>query len=108
MRKDLLRRIAQLEQRSLPKEIPPFVVIVDAIGAERRKSLADNERIVEDWFRNDHNFVLASERITSVPGDEGRRCMRNGYLEDVIREAHLKCYYRARGVCNICVGLRLF
>jgi hypothetical protein len=98
-----LRLVAQRSSDSWP----PLVVVVYHMEAERRKQLAAGERIVQDWFRNDHQFVLARERITSQADDFGRRCAVNGYLEDVVRELHQQCVYRDRG-CKLCAGLGLF
>lgn len=115
MRKDILRRLKRLEQRIGPEEWPLYVVILasdpeeaDPIGAKEPASLGPDERIVVDWIRNDEPYVLARERITSDPSDMGRRCARNGCLEDVVREFHEKCSYRHRGTCRVCSGLGLF
>ena len=109
MRRDLVRRMVQLEERyRSTEEWPAFVVVCNGIEPERRNRLAANERIVQDWFRNDNQFVLARERITSEAGDEGRRCARNGCLEDLVRELHSACEYRDQGCCKFCAGLGLF
>jgi hypothetical protein len=76
MRRDLLRRLAKLEERDRPQALPLLrtVSITDCIEERQRKALAAGERIVLDWY-SDVNFeVLARERITTDPGDEGRRC----------------------------------
>ena len=76
MRRDLLRRLAKLEERDGPEALPLLrtVWITDCIEEPRRKGLAAGERIVLDWY-SDVNFeVLARERITTHPGDEGSRC----------------------------------
>ena len=76
MRRDLLRRLAKLEERDGPQALPLLrtVWITDCIEEPRRTALAPGERIVLDWY-SDVNFeVLARERITTDLCDEGRRC----------------------------------
>lgn len=71
MRRELLRRLEKLEARR-----PPLVVEglfwKDYIDRERRKALAPNERIVEDWYLTSYDKIRCiRERITTDPGDPG-------------------------------------
>ena len=104
MRRDLLRRLAKLEERR-PNPLPLLrtVCITDFIEEPRRKTLAPGERIVLDWY-SDVNFeVLARERITSDPCDQGHRCepippLPRGYTE---REAPIIVAVPALDLCAI-------
>jgi hypothetical protein len=74
VRADLTRRLARLEQRRGRIELPKLILICNAITPERRLSLAPGERVVTDWSTDVDGFVVGSERITTQPGDDGRRC----------------------------------
>ena len=74
MTKHLARRLRRLELRHAIVEIPKFVVGTTTIDAERRASLTAGERIVWDWVSDMDGFVVARERITCYPADQGLRC----------------------------------
>jgi hypothetical protein len=76
MRRELLRRLAKLEERYRPPALPLLrtVWITDCIAPSRRQALAPGERIVLDWESEVNFEVSARERITTDPCDEGRRC----------------------------------
>jgi len=103
MSRGLERRLARLEQRLGPIDLPGFVVVVKATYRKQRDSLAPDERIVHDWFRRDNGYVLARERSTANPDDEGQRCEPGGCLMAVIQELHETCEFREGG-CRICAG----
>jgi hypothetical protein len=73
LRRTLAGRIARLEQRFGRVELRKFIVMCGSIGAERRVRLAPGERVVTDYYSDVDGFVLARERITTDPADEGRR-----------------------------------
>ena len=101
MNMKLLRRIEALERKLLWRKSVPPLVVVYRLDPER--TLGPNERIVEDWFEDHNNLITARERITSDPEDVGRRCPRNGCLEDVKRgmEEELRCDLRQEGPSTI-------
>ena len=108
MRRDLLHRLAKLEDRFRAKtEMPLMIITHRTLSSERHANLAPGERIVLDWLRNDNQWVEAIERITSDPHDTGRDCPRNSVNEDLIREYHLNCPAREKGHCRICEGVDL-
>jgi hypothetical protein len=98
MRKDLLRRLEKMEQHFAPKRQPVVPVwLRHAIDAARRNALAPNERLVSDVYRITGLVGEARQRITTDLDDKGRKCDRDGYLEDVIRELHEQCEWRDKG-----------
>jgi hypothetical protein len=74
MRRDLERRLARLEQGQGAGHILRTIRVTDYIDEARRKALAPGERIVLDWYSDVDFGVLARERITTDPVDEGHRC----------------------------------
>lgn len=74
LRRTLAGRIARLEQRLGRIALPKFIVVCDRIEPERRARLAPGARIVTDWDSDVDGFVVARERLTTDPGDPGRRC----------------------------------
>lgn len=74
MKRDLLRRMTRLETRFGALDAPKFILLMDGNAQEPCKSLAPGERIVIDWYSDVDGFVLARERITTDPADDGRRC----------------------------------
>lgn len=108
MTKTLSQRLLRLEThfQSTPRW-PVMLWMMGQIERSRRKALAPNERIVQDWYRDFYDIVWARERITTDPADGGQRCERGGYLEGVIREIHETCEFREDGGCMNCVGLDL-
>jgi hypothetical protein len=104
MRRNLEQRIRRLEA-SVASQQPrtPLVLLVDQ--AESGRTLLPGERIVLDWVRNTSGIILASERVTVDPLDTGRRCDRDGYLEEEISKIHASCKLRdLAGGCRLCQG----
>jgi hypothetical protein len=98
MRKDLLRRLEELESRFAPPPRIQWVWVTHPIDATRKASLAENERIVCDIYAWDrHGTAYGRYRITTDPADEGRSCQEGGYLEDVVRELGLDDRYLSQG-----------
>ena len=91
MRKDLFKRVAQLESLVEPKPGLLLVWVTHAIKTARKNCLADGERVVCDLYAwHSSGVAYGRERITTDPADEGRRCEEGGCLEDVVRELHLE------------------
>ena len=104
MRRSLLKRIDRLEALyAAPKLIcSPIVMLVDG---ELQTTLAPDERVVEDWFRDCGAIVWARQRVTTEADDRGRRCAPGGYLLDVLEAFHNVCPWREKtGVCQMCQG----
>ena len=94
MRKDLARRLEQLEQLFEPPPRVQLIWVTHRINAARKASLAENERIVCDIYRwNSNGPPYARERITTDPADQGRSCPEGSCLEDVVRELGLEHRY---------------
>ncbi len=71
MRKDLVRRLEKLES-ARPKFDIRAVVWLNPIE-DRDRVLAENERIVEDWYVDGDDLIIKMEqRITNDPSDTGR------------------------------------
>ena len=105
MRKDLCRRLGQLERALAPAVCVAYVYIAEPLPPERKAQLVPGERIVLDHFRQRGALVEASQRIATNPRDQGRRCEPEGYLPDIIERIHKDCYWRERpGNCNNCLG----
>jgi hypothetical protein len=108
MTKTLSQRLDWLEIRLQgTKHWPVMIWMMEPIERSRRKALAPNEHIVEDWYRDFHDIVWARQRIATDPADGGQRCEPGGYLEAVIRELHQTCEFRETGGCMNCVKLDL-
>jgi hypothetical protein len=104
MSRSLTKRIDKLERLwSAPERgRSPLVLCIEL---ENVAELGSGERIVEDWFRDSGFMVWARERVTTDKADEGRRCLRGGYLLDVLEAFHEGCPWRERtGVCQMCQG----
>jgi hypothetical protein len=95
MRKDLLRRLKQLERQSDPPQRVQWIWVTHPLDATRKAFLAKNERIVCDIYAWDHGAAYGRHRVTTDPADEGRSCPPGTYLEDVVRELNLEDRYLA-------------
>jgi hypothetical protein len=106
VRKDLLRRLNQLEQKLRVKcRWPTGLVAPHRIHRERREALAEGERIVLDWYRcayPEGGMFWSRERITTNPSDVGRMCQPGRCLEDVMKELGEQCRRQQDGSCSHC------
>jgi hypothetical protein len=89
----LLHRLVQLESRMVDAS-PRYFVVTEQIPENNLAQLPDGERIVLDCYRNDRAFVLARQRVTEDPNDQGQQCRPGEYLVDVLREVHAVCRHR--------------
>lgn len=105
MKRDLLRRLERLEDQLESKTCPVVYGIPHPDDEPGFSTLAPGERIVHDIYRIRGCWGDARARITADPNDQGRKCDRGGYLEDVIRELHATCEQRDQGECGTCAGL---
>ena len=97
MRKNLVRRLEQLEKLFEPPQRVQVIWVTHSIDADRKACLAENERIVCDIYAWDaHGMAYGRYRITTDPADEGRTCPEGSYLEDVVRELGLEDSYLSR------------
>jgi hypothetical protein len=104
MRRDLVRRLARLEESCAQTQVSP-VPLVLLLGAECERPLGPGEYIVMDWFRDSGSILFARERTTADCADAGRRCQPGGHLGDVVEELHADCEWRRTiGSCPICRG----
>jgi hypothetical protein len=99
-RSSFARRLSRLEARVTSPKPSPFVSIVGPLLWPQA-----GERIVVDQFRESRGVTWGRERVAIQLEDVGRSCHAGGYLEDVLREVHSQCRWRAREEgCRLCRG----
>ena len=100
----LLHRLVQLESRMV-EACPPYFIVTEEIPENSITRLAEGARIVLDCYRNDRSFVLARQRVTQDPNDDGRQCRPGEFVLYVLREVHAGCSHRDNpGHCGGCFG----
>ncbi len=103
MRKQLCRRLDQLETRGRPEAVPALVLVLHPLPVDQPVHTEAGERVVLDHYRNTGLLISARQRTTTDPFDTGRRCLPGQPLEDVIREIHRDCWWRDKGgSCHSC------
>jgi hypothetical protein len=90
----LLHRRVQLESRWAGESHLSYFIVTEQIPENNLAQLPEGERIVLDCYRNDRSFVLARQRVTQDPNDDGRQCRPGEHLIDVLREIHASCSHR--------------
>jgi hypothetical protein len=101
------RKLRKLEMARASREqgvCRKLAAVWHGAPTERIRALAPGERVVIDWYR-DGSTLWGSHRITTDPADRGRKCVRDGYLLDVLQEIHQSCWHREQtGSCLVCQG----